>query len=53
MGSVGILGYYRERDVQLIHLNRESENGALIGQFRCEIPSGTYTDSVLFINIGM
>ena len=53
LGGVGTSGYYRDRDDQLIRLNRQSDNGVITGQFRCEIPSGTSTDSVLSINIGM
>ena len=53
LGGVGSSGYYRDRGFQLIRLNRQSENGVVTGRFRCEIPSGTITDSVLLINIGM
>ena len=53
LGNIGSSGYYRNRDVQLIRLNRQSPNGVTTGRFRCEIPSGTTTDSVLFINVGM
>ena len=53
VGNLGSSGYYRDRGDQLIRLNRQSENGVIIGQFRCEIPSGTSTNSMLFINIGM
>ena len=53
IGIISSSGYYRDRDDQLIRLNRQSQNGVITGQFRCEIPSGTTTDSVLFINIGM
>jgi hypothetical protein len=37
----------------LIRLHRQSPNGIITGQFHCEIPSGTNTNSVLVINIGM
>ena len=49
-GSVGSSGYYRDRDDRL---NRQSENGVATGRFHCDIPSGTITDSMLFINIGV
>ena len=51
-GNVGSSGYYRNRGIQLIRLNRQS-NGILTGQFRCEIPSSIDANSVLYINIGM
>ena len=44
-------GYYRNRGIQLIRLNRQS-NGILTGQFRCEIPSSIDVNTVLYINIG-
>ena len=44
-------GYYRNRGIQLIRLNRQS-NGVHTGQFRCEIPSSIDANSVLYINIG-
>ena len=50
-GDVGSSGYYRNRGIQLIRLNRQS-NGILTGQFRCEIPSSVDANSVLYINIG-
>ena len=53
LGNVGRSGYYRDRGDQLIRLNRQSENGVITGQFRCDIPSGTSTNSMLFINVGM
>ena len=49
--DVGSSGYYRNRGIQLIRLNRQS-NGILTGQFRCEIPSSIDANSVLYINIG-
>ena len=55
LSQVGTVGYYRDRGDQLIRLNRQL-NGAITGQFRCEIPTGTDTtapNSMLFINIGM
>ena len=51
--NVGSSGYYRTRGSQLISLHRQSVNGVITGQFRCDIPSGTDTNSMLFINIGM
>ena len=51
--NVGSSGYYRTRGTQLISLHRQSENGVITGQFRCDIPSGTDTNSMLFIKIGM
>ena len=50
-GDVGSSGYYRNRGIQLICLNRQS-NGVLTGQFRCEIPSSVHDNSVLYINMG-
>ena len=44
-------GYYRNRDSQLIRLNRQP-TGAITGQFRCEIPDASGTNVTLFINIG-
>ena len=53
LGDVGSSGYYRTRGDQLIRLNRQSPNGVITGQFRCEIPpSTTTTVSVIYINIG-
>ena len=50
-GDIGSSGYYRNRGVQLIRLNRQS-NGVLTGQFRCKIPSSVQDNSVFYINIG-
>ena len=43
-------GYYRNRDSQLVRLNREP-SGVITGQFRCNIPSASGVDVDLFINI--
>ena len=42
-------GYYRNRDSQLIRLNRQ-DSGVITGQFRCNIPSASGNVD-LFINI--
>ena len=45
--------YYRTRSSRLISLHRRS-NGTLTGEFRCEIPDASGTQTVnRFINIGM
>jgi hypothetical protein len=52
--NIGSSGYYKSTPIYLnISLNRQSENGILTGQFSCEIPSGYYTISMLYINIGI
>lgn len=52
-GNVGSTGYYRNRDYQLVRLNRrQSHNAVIAGQFRCEIPTLNETNSVLYISIG-
>ena len=43
-------GYFRNRDSQLIRLNRQT-SGVITGQFRCNIPSASGVDVDLFINI--
>ena len=52
-GLIGSSGYYRDRGSQLIRLNRQSPDGVITGQFRCEIPNVSGTMVNLFINIGM
>ena len=49
--DAGVLGYYRDRQSQLIRLNRFS-NATLTGQFRCMIPDASGTDASLFVNVG-
>jgi hypothetical protein len=51
--NIGRSGYYKSDLYLKIRLNRQSENGVLTGQFTCEIPTGYYTTSVLYINIGI
>ena len=48
-------GYYRDRGIQLVRLNRLSQSGVLMitGRFRCEIPSNVDDNSVLYISIGI
>ena len=52
LGGIGSSGYYRNRDIQLIRLNRQSQNGVITGQFHCEIPLSTNINSILYVNIG-
>ena len=47
----GSSGYYRDRGSRLIRLNRQSPNGVITGQFRCEIPNSMLMD--FYITIGM
>ena len=57
--NIGSSGYYKSSGDRVINLNRQSENGALTGQFSCEIPTaigyGHYYHNilVLYINIGI
>ena len=46
-------GYYRNRGIQLVRLNRLSQSGVITGRFRCEIPSNIDDNSVLYISIGI